>query len=211
MEDDYEYSMTDTTVEKSWTKQIEIMQLTIDGLIDRVVKLEEEVEALKSKQEKSRKSLKLINELKEINNKGTVSEMKEKLFVSKDGKVNFAVNEMMGFVNDLSEVVKVGDNGEIYLITKNKAKYHILKRIELMLFAKAIANKIDSKVSRLLSFEEVGLTFSQGSANGESPYYNDRWERYIKKNKYHLIIKGEKVGLKETSIKYYYDLLFPKD
>jgi hypothetical protein len=57
MEDDYEYSMTDTTVEKSWAKQIEIMQLTIDGLIDRVVKLEEEVEALNFKyQEKRRPS-----------------------------------------------------------------------------------------------------------------------------------------------------------
>lgn len=59
MEDDYKTF----SLEKSWTKQIEIMQLTIDGLIDRVLKLEEEVKELKSKQEKSRKSLKLINEL----------------------------------------------------------------------------------------------------------------------------------------------------
>lgn len=59
MEDDYEYSMTGTTGEKSWTKQIEIMQLTIDGLIDRVIKLEEEVETLKSKQEKMRKPIQL--------------------------------------------------------------------------------------------------------------------------------------------------------
>lgn len=59
----YDYSMTggtDTKVKKSWTKQIEVMQLTIDGLIDRVVKLEEEVEVLKSKQEKRRKPISLM-------------------------------------------------------------------------------------------------------------------------------------------------------
>lgn len=57
MKDDYEYSMTGTTGEKSWTKQVEIMHLTIDGLIDRVIKLEEEVEELKLKQEKLRKPI----------------------------------------------------------------------------------------------------------------------------------------------------------
>lgn len=58
MEDDYEYSMTGT-IEKPLREQVEIMQLTIDGLIDRVLKLEEEVKELKSKQEKMRKPIQL--------------------------------------------------------------------------------------------------------------------------------------------------------
>ncbi len=45
-EDNYEYSMTGGTTnneKKSLEKQVEILQKTVDGLIDRIIQLEEAV------------------------------------------------------------------------------------------------------------------------------------------------------------------------
>ena len=52
-----EYNFKDTTTEASWVKQIEIVQSTIGDLIDKVKKLEEEVEGLKKTQERMRRSI----------------------------------------------------------------------------------------------------------------------------------------------------------
>jgi hypothetical protein len=144
-----------------------------------------------------------------MNNKEAIKEMKGMLFTGKDKQVVFSVDEMMMFVKDLSHVVKVSSDGQIFILT-NKAKFHMAKRIELMLFTKAISHIIDARVSKKISFEDLSTTFSHSSANGESPYYVGIWERYIKRNKYHLVIEDGKIGLKETSIKYYHTLLFPK-
>ena len=131
-----------------------------------------------------------------------MEKLREILFVK---KTDLSVPTMMRYVEKLANEVQMDQEGNIQI--KNPKRFYSQKRMGLYLFARAIAHKLDSKVSEWVDPKEVTISFAT-----DTTYHTNKINDYIDRHKFHLELgEGEGITilrLKDTSLEYFYKSLF---